>query len=174
MKIYLRKIFCSVCVILMIFSLNGCATNYDKYDYTLGNVVSVQKVADKDMTPDKGTLIGAGSGATIGAIVGGVAGVAATAATFGLAAPAIPVLAAEGALIGGGGGAVAGYIYDHEKAGSGLYEYTVITEDREQIRIRQIEDRPLEIGTEVKVIWDKGQRIIIPLKKDKIVDKNAK
>lgn len=132
-------------------------------------VISASKLKDRDLTPGKGSAVGAASGASIGALIGGftgaVVGAGATIVTFGLAAPAIPTFAVAGAAAGGGIGAVSGagggYIYDYNKSGSGLYAYKVACINQEEpITVTQIDNKPFVSGSAVELSLDKDKYLI--------------
>lgn len=162
-------------VLLITFNifLSGCSAQRPKNENArIGRVVDIKKLENKDLRPGKGTAVGAATGASVGGAIGGlvgaVAGVGVSIATFGLGAPAIPAMVAGGALMGGGVGAasggVGGYVYDYKKAGSGLYEYTVKCENDENVKIRQISNKPFPVDSTVKVFWYKDKQIIEALK----------
>ncbi len=170
-----QKLFCLL--IITALTTSGCASNYDKKEYSLGKVMEVTKVEKKDLTPKAGTAIGAATGFSVGAVIGGamgaVSGVGISVATFGMAAPMLPGLVAAGALAGGAvsaavGGA-AGYVVDYRNAGDGLYEYLVqqLSNDKE-ITIRQVESKPKSKGEIVKIIWDKDHQMILSFKEETI------
>lgn len=104
-------------------------------------------------------------------MIGSAIGAGATIATFGLAAPIIPAMAGTGALIGAGtGGAVGGtvgYAYDYKKAGTGFYEYHVLTVNNEDVVIRQVDNVPFYVGQTVTITWEKNHRVINPLQTPK-------
>ena len=118
-----QKLFCLL--IITILTTSGCASNYDKKEYSLGKVTEVTKIEKKDLTPKTGTAIGAATGFSAGAVIGGVmgamSGLGISVVTFGLATPMLPGLIAGGALAGGtvtaAVGGAAGYAVDYRNAG---------------------------------------------------------
>lgn len=139
-------------IIISILSV-GCATTR-LVGY--GTVTHEMKIAKTDYTPkgstDTGALVGGGGGALAGAGLGAVV----TIATFGLAAPSIPLLAAAGGATGAAVGGSVGYIYGINKQGNGLFTYIVKPfgnkDNKHNILVRQFEKHPIAVHTKVKIM----------------------
>lgn len=125
--------------------LMGCASERKMGD---GTVVQERKIANTNYFPQRGTLVGATTGAGVGvgtgALIGGASGAAVgtvlAASTFGISTPMIPVFvvagAASGAMIGGAAGGVTGagigYTSDVIRQESGVYEFTIKPDNQSQ------------------------------------------
>lgn len=160
-------------LILLIIAVIGCSNSQKSIEKPIvGKIISVKKIKERDIKPKEGTIVGAGSGAGIGAIIGAIvgttAGVASAVGTFGLAAPLIPAFTAAGAATGAGMGALtggaSGYVYDYNKAGSGLYEYKILSLNNEIIIVYQIDKEPFKEGDLGQIKWKNNQQVLIKVK----------
>jgi outer membrane lipoprotein SlyB len=142
-----------LCVVLCLFSF-GCVSTQVVATGTVVNQLQLKKV---DFVPQHNTDVGALSGAGVGAISGAMIGIGITLATFGLAAPSIPVLTAAGGAVGGTAGAATGYAGDIIEQGHGLYDYVIeIDNSHQKMIIRQYAMTNIPNNTKVKVIKEKG------------------
>jgi hypothetical protein len=162
-----------VCIALTL-PLIGCATTYDRGE---GIVISEKKVKDKDYKPHQNTQTGAIDGGTVGVIGGAVGGglvglgVGAVIGSFGGGIPLILATTFGGAAIGGLTFGVAGtvvgsgvgYAVDVSTPDTGVYEFTVQSENQiKPLTITQYSS-PIPVNTPVRIL-EKNNLIFIKQK----------